>query len=367
MQPTEDRAPFSIERVPLDGATRDALEPLGLPADVLDGWARFEEPLIRTVLVARTGSALAGAVITVGRPLAHYLKIGGSWTSDRAVDGRLGRDGLASALVAAAEQFAWDSGFLVVKREGTVGPAPGYVTVEAPEIAGPIPDPGPVVPVGHFKWRTRRDQTTVPYMRQTTDFTCGPTALLMLMAHYGIIERPDRATELDLWRQATTIEACDPYGLAVAASRRGLRPAIVISTDATLFLEDLKTEQERALKRFVQDNFRHLAGETGLQTQLRAFQTAELADVVRAGGAAIVLVDETLVHGDRCPHWILVHGMEGDCFLAHDPWTENSKGESWVDGYDVPLSADALDRIAWTGEPRYRAMLSFTGPAAPGG
>ncbi len=58
-------------------------------------------------------------------------------------------------------------------------------------------------------------------------------------------------------------------------------------------------------------------------------------------------------------HWILVHGLEGDHFIAHDPWSEVSQGESWLDAYDVPLSADALNRIAWTGDPPYRAMLSF--------
>jgi hypothetical protein len=42
-----------------------------------------------------------------------------------------------------------------------------------------------------------------------------------------------------------------------------------------------------------------------------------------------VLVDELLVHGEACPHWILVHGMEGDFFIAHDPWTEHGQGETW--------------------------------------
>jgi predicted double-glycine peptidase len=163
------------------------------------------------------------------------------------------------------------------------------------------------VPAAQVKWRTRTDRTTVPYMRQTTDFTCGPAALSMLLAHYGILERVSRETELELWREATMTVGCDPYGLALAAAGQGATPRITIST-----------------------------------------------------GAAMVLVDELLVHGDVCGHWILVHAMDGDVFIAHDPWTETGQGETWVDGYDVPYPAEGFDRIAWTDQPPARAMLTFT-------
>jgi peptide/nickel transport system ATP-binding protein len=368
MQRTKGPAPFTIERVAIDGATREGLELLGLPAGVVDRWARFTAPLIRHVFVAREAAGIAGAAITVGRPLASYLKIGGTWAGDGVAP--QARPALERALAQAAEEFAWESGFVVVKHEcaapggdedtACFGEAAGYVPVPAPEIGAPIPDPGPAVPAAEFKWRTRTTQTTVPYMRQTTDFTCGPAALSMLLAHYGILERLDRATEVELWRQATMVGGCDPYGLAVAAHGRGVRPRIVISTDGTLFLGEVKTEQERELRRFIQDGFKHRARQAGIETERRTFDIGELERVIRAGGAAMVLVDELLVHGDVCGHWILVHAMEGDVFLAHDPWTEVSQGESWVDGYDVPYPADALDRIAWSDQPPSRAMLTFT-------
>ena len=240
--------------------------------------------------------------------------------------------------------------------------AAGYETVPAPEIGAPIPDPGPAVPAAQVKWRTRTGRTAVPYMRQTTDFTCGPAALSMLLAHYGILERVTRATELELWREATMAVGCDPYGLALAAAGQGATPRIVISTGGTLFLDELKTEQERDLRRFIQDGFRDRALAAGIETERRTFDLAELAKVIRAGGAAMVLVDELLVHGDVCGHWILVHAMDGDVFIAHDPWTETGQGETWVDGYDVPYPAEGLDRIAWTDQPPARAMLTFTRP-----
>lgn len=370
MQSNGSSPPYHIERLPINGGVLSALEQLELPASVVDSWARFTEPLIRTMLVARTGTEIAGAAILAGRPLASYLKIGGVWTSDQG--GYAGET--ERALIAHAEQLAWETGCIVVKREcppltspARSTPAPGYLSIQAPQIAAPIPDLAPPVPAGLFKWRAPSTRATVPYMRQTTGFTCGTAALSMVLAHFGVIERPTRAAELDLWRQATTIVACDPYGLAVTASRHGLRPAVTVSTDSVLFLEDLRTEHDRELRRFIQGNFRTLAGRAGIHSETRAFGLDELRDLITAGGVAIVLVDELLVHGQACPHWILIHGMDCDFFIAHDPWTEVSQGESWLDGYDVPLSPSALDRIAWTGEPRYRAMLAFSHRQKPYG
>jgi hypothetical protein len=373
MPSTTEVASFAVERMPIESATSESLAPLGLPAEVTESWSRFAAPLVRNVFLARDEAGIAAAAITAGRPLSSYLKIGGIWAADRVAARE--RPALRRALAEAAEAFAWGSGFAVVKRECAVGhdedaasfAAAGYETVPAPEIGAPIPDPGPAVPAAQVKWCTRTDRTTVPYMRQTTDFTCGPAALSMLLAHYGLLDRVNRTTELELWREATTVLACDPYGLALAASGQRLTPRIVISTDEALFLNEGGTEQERELGRFIQGGFAGRAAEAGIETERRAFDIAELEKVIRAGGAAILLVDEVLVHGDVCPHWILVHAMDGDAFIVHDPWTETGQGESWVDGYDVPYPAGGLDRIAWTGQPPIRAMLTFTRPAPPQG
>lgn len=363
MQRESGSASLRIERRPVDGSTGSALDGIDLPREVVDQWSRYREPLRRITLVARNDAGVSGAALVASRPLASYLKIGGVWISDLADD----FEHVRSALISDAEQLAWELGDLVVKLEippetsASAASRPGYVDVAVPKIAAPIPDPWPPVPAAQFKWRKPSARAAVPYMRQTTDFTCGTAALSMILTHFGVIAGPNRATELDLWRQATTVLASDPYGLAVVATQHGLRPtAVTVSTRDTLFTENLPTEQDRELRRFIQGGFRQQAEQAGLDTQLRAFDVGELHDLIASGSVAMVLVDELLVHGEACPHWILVHGLEGDHFIAHDPWSEVSQGESWVDAYDVPLSPDALDKISWTGEPPYRAMVSFS-------
>lgn len=362
MRSDHDQAMLSVDRLPVDGAIRGILDSLGLPPAVADQWSRYREPLRRFILVARSRTGLAGAAVVASRPLASYLKIGSIWVNDEHDDS----EQVELALTSQAEELAWELGSVVIKQElrpGTPPPSspPGYVEVAAPQIAAPMPNPVPPVPAAQFKWRTPSARAAFPYMRQTTDFTCGTAALSMVLTHAGLLEGPDRATELNLWRQATTVLACDPYGLAVVSARQGLRPAsVTVSTPKTLFTERLPTEQDSALRCFIQTDFRRLAEQADLEADLRAFEVGEIAALIAAGGVALVLVDELLVHGEACPHWILVHGLEGDHLIAHDPWSEVGQGESWLDAYDVPLSAAALDQIAWTGEPPYRAMLAFT-------
>lgn len=352
------RGQFGVERMAIVGDLADSPQHLDLPAELLDRWTRVSGPLSRTVIVARQGTTIVGAAITARRSLASYLKVSDIWVDAPANSAAAVEDALATE----AEQIAWESGAIVVKRECQAAGLPlrpGYVRVEAPEITEPVPDAVTAVPEAHFLWRTRTARTTVPYMRQTSDFTCGGASLSMALAQAGRIDRLSRTIELDIWREATTILACDPFGLALAASARGLTPTVTTSTDETLFLENVETEHEIDLRRYIQSSFREQSRYSGIQSSLHPFSVEDLAAVIRAGGAAIVLVDELLVHGQECPHWILVHGMEGDIFLAHDPWTEPSMGESWVDSYDLPLPPSALDQIAWTGSPRYRAMLTF--------
>ena len=49
---------------------------------------------------------------------------------------------------------------------------------------------------------------TVPYYNQTTDFSCGPSSLLMAMKALDPKSDFSRTHELQLWREANTIFMC---------------------------------------------------------------------------------------------------------------------------------------------------------------
>ena len=65
--------------------------------------------------------------------------------------------------------------------------------------------------------------------------------MMMALAWADRSFKPAPAFEFQLWREATTIfmtsgpGGCEPYGLAVALKRHGLRPEVYVSRPRALF------------------------------------------------------------------------------------------------------------------------------------
>jgi hypothetical protein len=356
------------EAIPVGPGIGETLTALGLPEDAVCRWSRFVSPLEVNLFAVRPGGQLAGAVVVVSRHLSASVKVGGLWV-------RPGEEypAVEAALLSAAENLARHKGAVVVKREldglerDGAGPedtnAGAYLPVPAPAMAGPAPSERPAVPAGRFRWTGSAQPAVVPYMRQTTDFTCGPSALLMALSYFGLHPSPDRSTEIGLWREATTVEGCDPYGMAVAATRHGLDVELTVTGDTFFLLEGLESEGERELRRFIQAGFREQAAAAGVKVTEKQFDAAHVRDIISSGRFAILLVDQLLFHEEACPHWIVVHSLVDGMFVIHDPWTEVAAGESWLDGYDMPISPGDLERIARYGDPAHGAVLAV-GPVS---
>jgi hypothetical protein len=100
----------------------------------------------------------------------------------------------------------------------------------------------------------------VPHYRQTTDFTCGPSACLMAMSVLDRKRRRRRTEELEIWREATTIfmgpkgghGGCGALGLALALRRRGFRPEVHISHRGVLLGRRTRSDELREVMRMVQ-------------------------------------------------------------------------------------------------------------------
>ena len=202
-----------------------------------------------------------------------------------------------------------------------------------------------------------------PSWPQTAGFTCGPSALAMAMAGFDPALLPDRALEVELWREATTIigpsgpGGCDPYGLALAAHRRGLRVEIFMSSAEPIFLDRASSEERRGLMSFVQAGFRREAEAASLPIETRAFAVEEIRQALDRGFSALVLIDHAPMMGDTCPHWVLVHGHGDGVYFLNDPWIEPDRLELAMDVVDLPVRAAELDRMAWYGNPACRAAV----------
>ncbi len=313
----------------------------------------------RHALVARREGRVTGLAFGYRRPATAYLKLALLWAP--------GAPQIATRLLAAFETLAAEQGAVVVKLEQPAGfplssadlAARGYHPLPQPRGAHLTALPaGWARPLGNA-WPNQAP----PYYSQTTGMTCGPCALGMGLAYQGVAPLLERAEELQLWREATTIYApaapggCDPFGLAVAAMKRGLAATVYLSSQDAVLLNRASSEDKREVMRFVQQGFRREAAALGATVQMRAFELAEIAAALDEGALAILLIDEDLMHADGGPHWVLAHARLGDSWLVNDPWIDAHLGESWVDGSHLAIPTAALDRMCWYGEPAYRSAV----------
>ena len=186
---------------------------------------------------------------------------------------------------------------------------------------------------------------TVPHYNQTTDFTCGPSALLMAMKTLAPRSDFSRAAELQLYREATTIfmggphhGGCGATGLALAAHRRGFKSEVWVNHKGAL-LSTRPTEKARAkvmeeLDRADKAEMKRL----GIPYRIGALSIDDLAEALHDGAMPIVLVSMEYIHQDPTAHWVVVTGIDGEHVTVNDPWISRDKGQTrrTVTDYAVP-------------------------------
>ncbi len=185
----------------------------------------------------------------------------------------------------------------------------------------------------------------VPHYNQTTDFTCGPSALLMAMKTLAPKSDFSRAHELQLYREATTIfmggphhGGCGATGLALAAHRRGFKSEVWVNHKGAL-LSTRPAEKARAkvmeeLDRADKAEMQRL----GIPYRIGELTIDDLEQVLAVGAVPIVLVSMEYIHQDPTAHWVVVTGVDAQHVTVNDPWISRNKGQTrrTVTDYAVP-------------------------------
>src|SRR4051794_8626888 len=202
-----------------------------------------------------------------------------------------------------------------------------------------------------------------PYFHQTTDFTCGPTCVLMTLAWANPDFRPGPGLEFKLWREATTIfmtsgpGGCEPYGLAVTLKNHGLSPEIYVNQQGPYFLETVQSEDKRRVMRVTQAEFRQEADDLNIKTRLHPLAESALIQAFDTEAVAVVLVSGYHMVRKGVPHWVFVFGHEADYILLHDPFARQSEQAqpSGPETYAVP--AAEFERMTRFGRKNLRAAV----------
>ena len=208
----------------------------------------------------------------------------------------------------------------------------------------------------------------VPYYGQSTDFTCGATALMMAMAALDPAIALGPQLEFRLWRESTTVfmtsghGGCDPYGLALAAHRRGFKARVFVSDDSALFLDGVRSEMKKQVMRLVQEDFRALVAETDIEVQHRPLVLEELTAAIDRGEIPLVLISHYRMYSEKTPHWLVVHGHDARFIYAHDSWIDEAAMDTASAKANMPIPRAEFERMARYGRANLRAAVIIRTP-----
>lgn len=208
--------------------------------------------------------------------------------------------------------------------------------------------------------------TPLPFYAQTTAFTCGPASLMMAMAALRPELTTDRALELQLWREATTIYmtsghgGCSPHGLALAAWRRGFTVELFVNNPGPLFTEGVRNPEKKAVLEIVHQSFLAELDAAALPVQPQVLDAAAIAQRVMAGAIPLVLISSYQFTREKAPHWVVVSAADDRYLYLHDPEIDEDDEASATDNVYVPVPYADFDRMARFGQNALRTTVVLT-------
>ena len=189
----------------------------------------------------------------------------------------------------------------------------------------------------------------VPYYNQTTDFTCGPSSLLMAMKALDSKVDFSRTHEMQLWREATTIfmgsdghGGCGAAGLALAAHRRGFDVEVWVNHTGTLLGTRSKTRDRAKVMAMLQEADLAEIKRLKIPYHVGARSIDALRDDIADGAVPVVLGNTDHIHQDPTgAHWVVVTGIDDETVTVNDPWISKHLGHTRriVSDYVVPRAA----------------------------
>ncbi|MGE0120448.1 MAG: peptidase C39 family protein [Dongiaceae bacterium] len=210
-----------------------------------------------------------------------------------------------------------------------------------------------------------RKSPRIPHYGQTTDFTCGPSSLIMVMKALRPSVRADRGLELQLWREANIIFSgasgghggCSALGLALAAHRRGFAAEVHVNHKGVLLAERTTSKEHAEVRRVLHERDLKEARAAGIPVRYGNLGVERLEAALGGGALPIVLNSMEFLHSDPTAHWFVVTGVDDDNVYVNDPWVARDKGKTSMDMTGVPIPRAVFGDVTSYGQKRERAVV----------
>lgn len=317
-----------------------------------------------TLVVDRNGT-LSGYVLVLfhaGTSLARMYSI--------AVDSACRGEGVASALIEAAETAALARGCVYMRLEVRPDNAGAMALYRKHGYRqfGVVDD--------YYEDRTdayrfeklmvphlRPDMVRVPFYEQTLEFTCGPATIMMAMKALTDSVEMSRETEIRIWRESTTVfmtsghGGCGAHGLALSAYHRGFDVELYVKDDMPMFVDSVRSAEKKEVIRLVQDGFIQEVAALPISQHYTKLGVEELKQQFNSGGIPIVMISSYLIYKEKSPHWVVVTGFDDRFIYVHDPFVDYELGKTRMDCINLPILQADFDRMARYGKSAQRAAL----------
>lgn len=147
----------------------------------------------------------------------------------------------------------------------------------------------------------------------------------MMLLDYFNGTKPSRELEFEVWREVNMIgvPGCDPFSLALALHRRGLKVRIFAENSFDIKGSQVKQLQKLfgkeapdLLKFAVTQSMKKVRREK-MDWERRMAAKNEISEALQDGVVPAIML---LMH--EAPHWILLEGESKDGYLFNDPYYE---------------------------------------------
>ncbi len=208
----------------------------------------------------------------------------------------------------------------------------------------------------------------VPYYQQRTDFTCGPSCLMMAMKTFDSKFNMTLSTELQIWREATTIfmtsghGGCGPHGLALSAWRRGYRAEMYLSHQQVLFTDTVRRKEKKEVIELVHKDFEKKIAETNIKVNKKRLTLTDVREILKGGGIPIVLISTYHFDHNRIPHWVVVTAYDEHFIYIHDP-DQEEEGEHTgvISRVHIPIPEEQFLKSCRWGKDKVSATVVLYG------
>jgi ribosomal protein S18 acetylase RimI-like enzyme len=339
-------------------------------------WLRHDDCVF---LVSECDNELHGYILVARRKGTRLARL-----YSLAVDPRARGKGLASQLISEAERLAREDGAIYMRLEVAEDNAAAITLYRK---------------IGYERFGFYRDYyddhgdairmekcihtyepalsgRVVPWIPQSTNFTCGPASLMMAMTASDQGYEPSVVEEIQIWREATTIfmtsghGGCHPLGLALSAKKRGFNVEVWINQREPLFVEGVRSENKKRVMKLVHDAFVNEAKVQGISVHYAEVDQQILVDRFSRGDNVLVLISTYRLDRKKAPHWVVLSGFDEICLYVNDPDIDSARFSvpsaevrHVMECQHLPIARDNFAAMSCFGASRLRTAIILSTPS----